>query len=56
MLRPVINATGTILHTNLGRRQPGLSQWYTNLELDLESGQRGSRMATAGADCQGVRS
>ena len=51
MLRPVINATGTILHTNLGRAPMAWSQpeRYTNLELDLTSGQRGSRMATAGA-------
>jgi len=51
MLRPVINATGTILHTNLGRAPMAWSQpeRYTNLELDLASGQRGSRMATAGA-------
>lgn len=51
-LRPVINATGVILHTNLGRsplsqvaaaaaRQAALG--YDNLELDLQSGERGSR-------------
>ena len=50
--RRVINATGVILHTNLGRSP--LSQaaadavveaasGYTNLELDLDSGRRGSR-------------
>ena len=51
MLRPVINATGTILHTNLGRAPMAWEQpeRYTNLELDLITGQRGSRMATAGA-------
>jgi L-seryl-tRNA(Ser) seleniumtransferase len=51
MLRPVINATGTILHTNLGRAPMAWKQpeRYTNLELDLTTGQRGSRMATAGA-------
>ena len=51
MLRPVINATGTILHTNLGRAPMAWEQpeRYTNLELDLTTGQRGSRMATAGA-------
>ncbi|MEM8705265.1 MAG: L-seryl-tRNA(Sec) selenium transferase [Actinomycetota bacterium] len=51
MLRPVINATGTILHTNLGRAPMAWEQAerYTNLELDLTTGQRGSRMATAGA-------
>lgn len=51
-LRPVINATGVVLHTNLGRapipasalrhiRDAALS--YSNLEFDLESGQRGKR-------------
>ncbi|MEM9200592.1 MAG: L-seryl-tRNA(Sec) selenium transferase [Actinomycetota bacterium] len=51
MLRPVINATGTILHTNLGRAPMAWEQpeRYTNLELDLTTGGRGSRMATAGA-------
>ncbi|MEM9463855.1 MAG: L-seryl-tRNA(Sec) selenium transferase [Actinomycetota bacterium] len=51
MLRPVINATGTILHTNLGRAPMAWDQpeRYTNLELDLTTGQRGSRMATAGS-------
>ena len=50
-LRRVINATGVILHTNLGRAP--LSDeataaieecaGYTNLEIDLDSGKRGSR-------------
>jgi len=51
-LRAVINATGVILHTNLGRaplsadalehvRQS--AQSYSNLEFDLERGERGSR-------------
>ncbi len=50
-LRPVINGTGTLLHTNLGRAPMGFEQAasYTNLELDLTTGERGSRMATAGA-------
>ncbi|MDG1368519.1 MAG: hypothetical protein P8P85_15790, partial [Acidimicrobiales bacterium] len=50
MLRPVINGTGTILHTNLGRAPVAVHQAerYTNLELDLTTGGRGSRMATAG--------
>ncbi len=50
-LRPVINGTGTLLHTNLGRAPLGFTQreQYTNLEFDLTSGERGSRMATAGA-------
>ena len=50
-LRPVINATGVLLHTNLGRAPLGaaidallpLAGAYTNLELDLASGERGSR-------------
>ena len=53
-LLPVINATGVILHTNLGRaplaRQATeaaarIAAGYSNLELDLESGERGSRQA-----------
>ena len=51
-LRPVINATGVILHTNLGRAPLSdaavqaiteIAHGYTNLEYDLESGSRGSR-------------
>lgn len=51
-LRPVINATGVIVHTNLGRAplsQSALNaihqigQGYSTLEFDLESGGRGSR-------------
>ena len=52
-LSPVINATGIILHTNLGRAPLGekllaqtfssLSQ-YSDLELDLAIGERGQRM------------
>jgi len=51
MLTPVINATGTILHTNLGRAPLAWQQdsTYSNLELDLLTGERGSRMATAPA-------
>ena len=53
-LRPVINATGVIIHTNLGRaplsaeaRQAmeATSRGYSNLEFDLEEGERGSRFA-----------
>ena len=45
LLRPVINATGVLLHTNLGRAPLGEvpSPGYANLELDLETGRRGSR-------------
>jgi len=51
MLRPVINATGVLLHTNLGRAPFPFSQPgdYTNLELSLDSGKRGSRRDHAGA-------
>jgi L-seryl-tRNA(Ser) seleniumtransferase len=51
-LRPVINATGVIIHTNLGRAplaraaQRALARaaaGYSNLELDLRTGERGSR-------------
>ena len=49
MLTPVINGTGTLLHTNLGRAPLAWEQpaTYSNLELDLTTGERGSRMATA---------
>jgi len=51
-LRPVINATGVILHTNLGRAPLGASalehirnaaSGYSNLEFDVETGDRGNR-------------
>jgi L-seryl-tRNA(Ser) seleniumtransferase len=51
-LRPVINATGVILHTNLGRAPLSkdtlaamemASRGYSNLEFDMETGARGSR-------------
>jgi L-seryl-tRNA(Ser) seleniumtransferase len=51
-LRRVVNASGVILHTNLGRSplSPGAlaaieeaSRGYSNLEFELESGRRGSR-------------
>ncbi len=51
-LRPVINATGVILHTNLGRAPLSrgalehvaeVSQLYSNLEFDLSTGERGRR-------------
>ncbi len=45
MLQPVINATGVLLHTNLGRAPLAVvsDPVYTNLEFNLDSGQRGSR-------------
>jgi L-seryl-tRNA(Ser) seleniumtransferase len=51
-LRPVINATGVIIHTNLGRSplsddaiaaMAAVLRGYSNLEFDLEAGERGSR-------------
>lgn len=56
-LRPVINATGVIIHTNLGRSplsddtvlaMTRIASGYSNLELDLASGERGSRHAHCG--------
>ncbi|HEY8058298.1 MAG TPA: L-seryl-tRNA(Sec) selenium transferase [Acidimicrobiales bacterium] len=49
LLRPVVNATGVLLHTNLGRAPVAHDQaaTYTNLELDLTTGERGSRGAHA---------
>ena len=52
-LRRVLNATGVVLHTNLGRaplapaalRAVGEAAGYCNLELDLEEGRRGGRHA-----------
>jgi L-seryl-tRNA(Ser) seleniumtransferase len=58
-LQPVINATGVVLHTNLGRAPLGGHELaalrdaclhYTNLELDLDSGARGGR-GTYGERC-----
>ncbi|MFU8827628.1 MAG: L-seryl-tRNA(Sec) selenium transferase, partial [Brevefilum sp.] len=55
-LLPVINATGVILHTNLGRAPLSratrmaitqAAEGYTNLEFNLESGKRGSRAVHA---------
>jgi L-seryl-tRNA(Ser) seleniumtransferase len=51
-LRPVLNATGVVLHTNLGRAPlaaaairavTAIAGGYGNLELDLDTGTRGSR-------------
>ena len=53
-VRKVINATGTVLHTNLGRAPISRAQaahladivtGYSNLEYDLENGRRGERYA-----------
>jgi L-seryl-tRNA(Ser) seleniumtransferase len=53
-LRRVINATGVIVHTNLGRAPlaeaardavANAAHGYSNLELDLDGGARGSRQA-----------
>ena len=55
-LIPVINATGVILHTNLGRAPlssaalqtiDGIARGYSNLEFDLNTGKRGSRLVHA---------
>ncbi len=55
-LVPVINASGVILHTNLGRAPLSqaamqaaiqVSQGYSNLEFDLNKGKRGSRLLHA---------
>jgi L-seryl-tRNA(Ser) seleniumtransferase len=51
-LRPVINGSGVIIHTNLGRspidpalwqRAGAIAEGYSNLEFDLEEGERGTR-------------
>ena len=56
-LRPVINATGVVLHTNLGRaplsraaaeRVAAVATQYSNLEFDLGRGARGRRDVHAG--------
>jgi L-seryl-tRNA(Ser) seleniumtransferase len=55
-LRRVLNATGVIVHTNLGRaplaedavaRVAETARGYSNLELDLDEGSRGSRQDVA---------
>ncbi|MDF2377378.1 MAG: L-seryl-tRNA(Sec) selenium transferase [Verrucomicrobiales bacterium] len=51
-IHPVINGTGVCIHTNLGRSPlsaravagiAGVGQFYNNIELDLDSGERGKR-------------
>jgi L-seryl-tRNA(Ser) seleniumtransferase len=55
-LRPVINATGVVIHTNLGRapladvaiaRLTDIARGYSNLEYDVAAGTRGSRAVHA---------
>lgn len=52
LLQPVINATGVVIHTNLGRAPLGaaaraaidaIAKGYVSLEFDLDTGGRGSR-------------
>jgi L-seryl-tRNA(Ser) seleniumtransferase len=52
LLRPVVNATGVVLHTNLGRAPlsraaidavVAVAQGYSNLEVDVVRGRRGDR-------------
>lgn len=56
-LHPAINATGVVIHTNLGRAplsqaaveaMRALGSGYSNLEYDLEAGRRGSRYVHVG--------
>jgi L-seryl-tRNA(Ser) seleniumtransferase len=58
LLQPVVNATGVIVHTNLGRAPLGsaplaavaeVAAGYSNLEFRLDRGTRGSRQEHAGA-------
>jgi L-seryl-tRNA(Ser) seleniumtransferase len=61
-LRPVVNATGVVVHTNLGRSPLSeetiaamrrAAEGYTNLEYDLGAGERGDRYGHAeGAICR----
>ena len=50
LLRDVVNATGVLLHTNLGRAPVAMqtSNRTSNLELDMSTGERGSRQTTVG--------
>jgi L-seryl-tRNA(Ser) seleniumtransferase len=58
LLQPVLNATGVLIHTNLGRAPLGaaalaaagaVAGGYSNLEYRLDEGKRGSRQDHAGA-------
>ena len=58
LLRPVINATGVIVHTHLGRAPIGddalaaaraIGRGYSNLEYRMDDGERGSRHEHAGS-------
>ena len=58
LLRPVVNATGMIVHTNLGRAPIGddalaaaraIGRGYSNLEYRMDDGERGSRHEHAGS-------
>jgi L-seryl-tRNA(Ser) seleniumtransferase len=58
LLQPVINATGVLIHTNLGRVPLGprqldavkaIAESYSNLEYELDSGRRGDRYTHARA-------
>ena len=58
LLQPLVNATGVIVHTNLGRAPLGaaalgavsaVARGYSNLEYRLAEGRRGSRHEHAGA-------
>ena len=62
-LRRVINASGVIIHTNLGRspiepalwsRAGEIAERYSNLEFDLEAGERGSRDAHLESLCRAL--
>ena len=47
LLQPVINGTGVVVHTNLGRSpmNPLATTGFVNLEMDLVTGRRGARAA-----------
>ena len=56
-LRRVVNASGVIIHTNLGRAplsqatiaaMAAASEGYSNIEFDLDAGERGSRFSHLG--------